>query len=82
MRYAFEIKTLVMVDANSEDEAWDKVRDTARDAISDFDFERSPEDDDDEDVVAGHEGPRRLLRDPNTGSGRFVRQHPSDARPM
>ena len=45
MRYAFEIKTLVMVDANSEDEAWDKVRDTARDAISDFDFERSPEDD-------------------------------------
>ena len=49
MRYAFEIKTLVMVDANSEDEAWDKVRDTARDAISDFDFERSPEDDDDED---------------------------------
>ena len=48
MRYAFEIKTLVMVDANSEDEAWDKVRDTARDAVCDFDFERSPEDDDED----------------------------------
>ena len=47
MRYAFEIKTLIMVEADSEDEAWDKVRDTARDAVCDFDFdfERSPEDD-------------------------------------
>ena len=49
MRYAFEIKTLVMVDADSEDEAGDMVRGTARDAVCDFDFERSPEDDDDDD---------------------------------
>ena len=38
-----------MVDADSEDEAWDKVRGTARDAVCDFDFERSPEDDDEYD---------------------------------
>ena len=49
MRYAFEIKTLIMVEADSEVEAWAMVRDTARDAVCDFDFERSPEDDDDED---------------------------------
>ena len=49
MRYAFEIKTLVMVEADSEVEAWDMVRGTAQDAVCDFDFERSPEDDDDED---------------------------------
>ena len=50
MRYAFEIKTLIMVEADSEVEAWDKVRGTARDAVCDFDFERSPEDDADEDA--------------------------------
>ena len=49
MRYAFEIKTLIMVEADSEVEAWDMVRGTARDAVRNFDFERSPEDDDDED---------------------------------
>lgn len=49
MRYAFEIKTLIMVEADSEVEAWDMVRGTARDAVCDFDFERSPEDDDDDD---------------------------------
>ena len=30
MRYAFEIKTLVMVEAESEDEAWDLLPATAR----------------------------------------------------
>lgn len=48
MKYAFEIKTLVMVEADSEEEAWDLLPATAREAISDFDYERSPEDDKDD----------------------------------
>lgn len=34
-----------MVEADSEEEAWDLLPATAREAISDFDYERSPEDD-------------------------------------
>ena len=45
MKYAFEIKTLVMVEAESEEDAWDKLPATAREALCDFDYERSPEDD-------------------------------------
>lgn len=45
MKYAFEIKTLVMVEAETEDEAWDLLPAAARGAICDFDYERSPEDD-------------------------------------
>ena len=45
MQYAFEIKTLVMVEAESEDEAWDLLPTTVREALCDFDYERSPEDD-------------------------------------
>ena len=45
MQYAFEIKTLVMVEAESEDEAWDNLPATVREAICDLDYERSPEDD-------------------------------------
>ena len=48
MKYAFEIKSLVMVEADSEDEAWDLLPEKAREAICDFDYERSPEDDKDE----------------------------------
>lgn len=48
MKYAFEIKTLVMVEAESEDEAWELLPATALEAICDFDYERSPEDDKDE----------------------------------
>ena len=44
-KYAFEIKTLVLVEAESEDEAWDLLPTTAREALCDFDYERSPEDD-------------------------------------
>lgn len=50
MKYTFEIKTLIMVEADSEDEAWDKLPEVARTAIGDFDYERSPEDDQDEDA--------------------------------
>ena len=46
-KYAFEIKTLVMVEAESEDEAWEQVSNTAQDALHDFDYERSPENDQD-----------------------------------
>ena len=49
MKYAFEVKTLVMVEANSEEEAWDNLPATARQAIADFDYERSPEDDKEDD---------------------------------
>ena len=45
MQYAFEIKTPVMVEAESEDEAWDNLPATAREALCDFDYERSSEDD-------------------------------------
>ena len=45
MQYAFEIKTLVMVEAESEEEAWDNLPATVREALYDFDYERSPEDD-------------------------------------
>ena len=45
MQYAFEIKTLVMVEAESEDEAWDNLSATACEALCDCDYERSPEDD-------------------------------------
>ena len=48
MKYAFEIKTLVMVEAESEEEAWDNLPATAREALCDFDYERSPEDDKEE----------------------------------
>lgn len=48
MQYAFEIKTLVMVEAESEEEAWDNLLATAREALCDFDYERSPEDDKEE----------------------------------
>lgn len=48
MKYAFEIKTLVMVEAESEDEAWEQVQDATRAGVSDFIFERSPEDDTDD----------------------------------
>ena len=48
MQYALEIKTLVMVEAESEDEAWDSLPATAREALCDFDYERSLEDDKDE----------------------------------
>lgn len=48
MKYAFEIKTLVMVEAESEDEAWDLLPTVAREAVCGFDYERSPEDDKDE----------------------------------
>lgn len=44
-KYAFEIKTLVLVEAESEEEAWDNVQDATRQAVSDFVYERSPEDD-------------------------------------
>lgn len=47
MKYAFEIKTLVMVEAESEEEAWDNLPEVARDSVRDFDYERSPEDDKD-----------------------------------
>ena len=33
MKFAFEIKTLVMVEAESEDEAWDLLPATAREAM-------------------------------------------------
>ena len=45
MKYAFEIKTLVMVEAESEDEAWDLLPSVARESLCDFDYERSYEDD-------------------------------------
>ena len=45
MKYAFEVKTLVMVEATSEEEAWDNLPAAARQALCDFDYERSPEDD-------------------------------------
>lgn len=45
IKYAFEIKTLIMVEAESEDEAWDLVKDETRTAVDDFAYERSPEDD-------------------------------------
>lgn len=48
MKYAFEVKTLVMVEAESEDEAWDLLPATAREALCDFDYERSSEDDKEE----------------------------------
>ena len=48
MKYAFEVKTLVMVEAESEDEAWNHLPETARNAVEDFDYERSPEDDKEE----------------------------------
>ena len=48
MKYAFEVKTLVMVEAESEDEAYALLPAIAREAICDFDYERSPEDDKDE----------------------------------
>lgn len=44
-KYAFEIKTLVLVEAESEEEAWDNVQDATRQAVGDFVYERSPEDD-------------------------------------
>ena len=50
MQYAFEIKTLVMVEAESEDEAWDNLLATAREALYDFDYERSPEDDKEDEI--------------------------------
>lgn len=49
MKYAFEIKTLVMVEAESEAEAWDLLPSVSREALCDFDYERSPEDDESED---------------------------------
>lgn len=42
--YAFEIKTLVLVEAETEDEAWDKVQDATRSAVGDFIYEISEED--------------------------------------
>mgnify|MGYP003617801698 FL=1 len=45
MQYAFEVKTLVMVEAESEDEAWDLLPATARESLCDFACFRSPEDD-------------------------------------
>ena len=48
MKYAFEVKTLVMAEAESEDEAWDLLPEAARNAVADFDYERSPEDDSEE----------------------------------
>lgn len=47
MKYAFAVKSLVMVEAESEDEAWDLLPQTARDALCDFDYERNPKDDTD-----------------------------------
>ena len=37
-----------MVEAESEDEAWDLLPATAQEALCDFDYERSPEDDKEE----------------------------------
>lgn len=48
MQCAFEVKTPVMVEAESEDEAWDLLPTAAREALCDFDYERSPEDDKEE----------------------------------
>ena len=48
MKYAFEVKTLVIVEAESEDEAWELLPETARNAVGDFDYERSYEDDNEE----------------------------------
>lgn len=48
MIYAFEVKTLVMVQAESEDDAWDLLPTVASESICDFDYERSPEDDKDD----------------------------------
>ena len=44
MKYAFEVKTLVIVEA----EAWELLPETARNAVGDFDYERSYEDDNEE----------------------------------
>ena len=37
-----------MVEAESEDEAWDNLPATVREALCDLDYERSPEDDKEE----------------------------------
>lgn len=50
MKYAFDIKTMVMVEADSEDEAWDKVEEHTRISVSDFVYERNPECDEPDEV--------------------------------
>lgn len=43
MKYAFEIESLVLVEADSEQEAWGKVRAVTAESVQDFDFSRADE---------------------------------------
>lgn len=43
MKYAFEIESLVLVEADTEQEAWAKVRETTAQSVTDFDFKRADE---------------------------------------
>lgn len=49
MKYAFEIESLVLVEADSEQEAWEKVRAVTSESVQDFDFKRADEFDEDDD---------------------------------
>lgn len=47
-KYAFEVKTLVVVDADSLEDAWEQLPMVAKAVVGDFDYEYSEEDSEEE----------------------------------